>query len=188
MKKNRHHRRAAKAREKRGAAGPARAPARSTPAEPMLSPSPALPADKLALLEAVDGYAHLRGALREIADRREHWAGIPMPVEGAPLRIEPTFPNAAALAGIGAKEPGETLPADFRLRNRWWSRRLNAEIGIWEEGGKLCWAALPAHNRLTREITTLQCSVAWGIEQEGIGTELTRAEPLARKSGGKPRK
>lgn len=95
-----------------------------------------------------------------------------MPVEGAPLRIEPTFPNAAALAQIGAKEPGETLPADFRLRNRWWSRRLNAEIGIWEEGGKLCWATLPAYNRLTREITTLQCSVAWGIEQEGRAVQL----------------
>jgi hypothetical protein len=80
---------------------------------PSQQPVPALsqwhqrPAAERALLEKADGHAHLRNKLREVARMRSEWAGIPMPLEGERLVIEPRYPYAG-LAKIGEKpEPAD---------------------------------------------------------------------------------
>lgn len=127
-------------------------------------------ADDFSLLEDLDGYSAVRNGLRRVADRNCDWAGIPMPIDGQRLVIEPTFPNGQQLAEIGA-EPADALPDDVHYRNSWWSRRLRAEIYIWEEGGKVLHAILPTHP-LSFMLGALGCSVAWGIEQEARATQL----------------
>lgn len=135
----------------------------------------------LAKVEAFDGFAPLRNGLRRIAGQRGDWAGIPMPIEGNPLVIEPKFPNAAGLSEIG-RDPEEQrleLEAEKELRNTWWSKRLRRRVYIWNEDGKIAWT-LGNKSRLPMEIMTLGASTAWGIEQEHkalnmLATELRHA-------------
>lgn len=100
------------------------------------------------------------------------YAGIPMPLEGQRLVIEPTYQRAEQLAAIGAPAE-EPLPDGVVLRNRWWSRRLRGEVYIWNEpDGSLQWSVLPREQNLTMLLNTLGCSEAWGIEQESAAVHL----------------
>lgn len=142
------------------------------------APRPSLdpPADKIVLLESVDGFAQLRNGLRRLAGERDHWAGIPMPLDYHSLVIEPTFPNAAALECLG-KPPAENVPADTVIRNRFWSRHKRCDVVIYEERGKLNWGTIPGAHHFDYDLETLGASIAWGIEQEAravntLGTML----------------
>ena len=123
------------------------------------------------LLEHFDGFAGLRNGLKHIADERGEWAGIPMPIEGTRLVVEPKFPNAEKLATIGTKDE-EPLPADCRERNSWWSTRLRAMVCIWEEGGKIHHGIISNHHRAAMELAVLSVSDVWGLEQEANAVQL----------------
>jgi len=125
-------------------------------------------------LEAVDGFAPLRNGLRRIAAERGDWAGIPMPLAGMPLVIEPKFPNAAGLAGIGRPEEAkeEPLPTDAKLRNEFYSLVRKTTIVIWEEGGKIHWGKYHGRHRLEMALSTLGAADAWGIEQEANAVQM----------------
>ena len=56
------------------------------------------------------------------------WAGIPMPLEGQPLVVEPRYKFAAAFT----REPEEIEPG-VTLRNCFYSRRLHTNVLIWDE-------------------------------------------------------
>lgn len=151
-------------------AGEGRA-SRSTPAKREESRSPDLLAAKIALLETFDGFAPLRNSLRKIAKDRQDWAGIPMPIEGASLVIEPKFPKAKGLSEINKKEE-EPLPDGVSERNSWWSRRLRAHVIVWNEGGKILAGKIPHHHRADMELASLNAADAWGIEQEANAVQL----------------
>lgn len=127
--------------------------------------------DKLELLRSVDGFADLRGALGRIAKRDEEWAGVPMPLDGHRLVIEPRYPHAAELAQIGAPEE-EKLPEGTKIRNRWWSDRTRCTYMIWEEGGKIEWGRIAGFHGLGFALQTLGASDVWGIEQEHRALQL----------------
>lgn len=124
------------------------------------------------LLEELDGFALLRNGLRRVAEMRGDWAGIPMPLPGERLIIEPTYPKAAELAAIGRPPRDESDLAGVTFRNSWWSHSKRAEVYVWEEGGKVMHAVLPPNRRIDMELTTLNCAEAWGIEQEGTAIRL----------------
>ena len=128
-------------------------------------------AAKIAVLEHFDGFAPLRNGLKRIAAERQDWAGLPMPVEGTRLVIEPKFPHAAALSKMGGDDE-EPLPDDCKERNSWWSSRLRAHVVIWEEGGKILWMTIPHHHRAAMEMSVLSVSDVWGIEQESNAVKL----------------
>lgn len=130
------------------------------------SQSGALQADKLELLERHDGFAGLRNGLRAFAEKRGDWAGIPMPIEGHKLIIEPRYPGAAEISKIGA-EKDEPLPEGVTLRNTFYSHKMRCDIVIWNEpDGKVKWGPLPAFHHFTHDLMTLGASQVWGIEQE----------------------
>lgn len=131
-----------------------------------------LPADKRGLLEQFDGFAPLRNGMRRIAEERGDWSGIPMPLKGERLIIEPHFPNGAALSVIGTPQDEDKDPPGAKLRNRWWSSRLRAEIMIWEENGKIEWGKLGRPHHIAMDLHTLGCADAWGIEQESNAVRL----------------
>jgi hypothetical protein len=137
----------------------------------MASPSDGLPVDKRALLEEFDGFSALRNGLRRMAEERSDWAGIPMPLEGERLVVEPRFPNAEALMAMGKKDE-EQDPPGAKLRNSWWSSRLRSEIMIWEENGKIQWGKIGRPHHITLDLHTLGCADAWGIEQESNAVKL----------------
>lgn len=119
----------------------------------------------MALFEELDGFAALRNGLRQIARERGDWAGLPMPIEGLPLIVEPNFPNAEKLSAINRHEP-EPVPDDCRQRNVFYSRKWRCDIVIYEEGGKIRHGKVPAVHGFDHILSTLGASDAWGIEQE----------------------
>lgn len=108
-----------------------------------------------------------------LATFRDQWAGIPMPIDGMPLTIEPRYYKAAELEKLGQKEPEPRRPDDrpITVRNVWHPRR-HGTIYVYEEEGRVRHLKAGSNRRLNMEVMTLGASVAWGIEQEGRAVEL----------------
>src|ERR1700761_7083832 len=119
-------------------------------------------------LEAVDGFAALRNGLGHVARQRGDWAGIPMPLQGMPLIIEPKFPNADGLSAIGREDEKETpLPEGIQERNFFWSFVRKSYVCIWQEpDGRILWGPYSGQHRIDIAVKTMGASDAWGIEQE----------------------
>ena len=132
----------------------------------------ARPADNprgVAALEAVDGMAAMRNALRHIARKEGEWAGIPMPLEGQNLVIEPTWLLADKLKDVFRKPAPEIDITGFegaKIRNTFYSLRRRQTVVIWEKDGKIDWGVSGLHNHMAQLMETLRSADAWGIEQD----------------------
>jgi hypothetical protein len=139
-------------------------------------PSPSrdlLEDSRLAALEESDNFAGMRNVISHIARAREQWAGIPMPLEGQPLVIEKSFPNAQELCAIGqAKEAVDDSYAGATIINRFYSTKKGRDVVIFEHEGKRDWGTQTAVHGLTHAMLTLGASFAWGIEQEARAVQL----------------
>lgn len=114
----------------------------------------------------------MRNGLRRIAQERDDWAGIPMPIQGEKLIINPKFPMAEALSLIGTPDE-KPLPEGVKLRNSWWSKRHRTMVYVWEEAdGRILASRAPALSPISMQLSTMLCSSAWGIEQEGKAVHL----------------
>lgn len=115
------------------------------------------------LLEPFDGFAGARNGLRKIAKMTDEFAGIPVPIEGQRLIIDPSYPWAEALGNIETKK---AEPLDIKIRNHWYSKKRRCRIYVFEnEDGKIEWAPDVA-KPIDAEMLTMAASVAWGVEQE----------------------
>jgi hypothetical protein len=141
------------------------------------SPQPALalsqwhqrPAAERALLEKADGHAHLRNKLREVARMRSEWAGIPMPLEGERLVIEPRYPYAG-LANIGEKPEPADPEAGWKVRNTFWSTWRRCEVVIFQEAnGRITRAYLPGVGTTWRSSCT-----PWAALRPGASSRRAR--------------
>lgn len=118
--------------------------------------------------EADEGYERLRNALHMVSEMRDHWAGIPMPLEGQRLIIEPKFPGGEELSNIGWK-PEKELPEfeGVKVRNRFWSWSRRSEIFIFEYAdGRVDWGLSRGVHHFDYDLNTLACADAWGLKQE----------------------
>lgn len=128
------------------------------------------------LLEHHDGMARLRNGLRKMAEETEDWAGIPMPLEGVRLVVEPTYRYADRMKAAGmAYDPTAPVENDIegaKVRNVFYSHHWRSQIIVWEKDGKIDWGKIPAVHHLLYDMNTLGASDVWGIEQESnaIGT------------------
>jgi hypothetical protein len=103
----------------------------------------------------------MREKLRMLADHVGEWAGIPMPLEGQPLIIDPKYPCAKVLT-----TEHEPLEEGVKLRNQFYSHRYRGQVLIWQEAdGSLQWG-IERCNQSALQLQTLGASYAWGIEQE----------------------
>jgi hypothetical protein len=127
---------------------------------------------RLDLVESFDGFAGLRGALGEIAERDDQWAGIPMPLDGQRLVIEPTYPKAAELSAIGVPTEGPHELDDAKVRNSFWSDKKRGEVIIFEKDGKIDWGVLHGVHHFAMDLETMRSSDAWGVEQEANALQL----------------
>lgn len=130
------------------------------------------PSRGLRAVRALDGYHHLRSKLGELAEMRSEWAGIPMPLDGEQLIVEPTYPNAEKLMSIGGRTEAGDEAGGWRLRNSWYCRRYRCEVVVMEKDGRVKHGKLPAFHHIKHDLATLGCSDAWGIEQEGRAVQL----------------
>ena len=133
-----------------------------------------MPAVDYSLLERFDGYANLRNKLRIIGALRGEWSGIPMPVDGAPLVIEPTYPHAKEIMAMVTRRTDELPETDddaetdnIKVRNSWYVPDKHATVYVYEEEGKISHLLVrEAPHNLELALGSLSCSDAWGIEQE----------------------
>lgn len=129
----------------------------------------------LEALAAVDTWDPARRQMHRLAQASGNWAGIPMPVGDLDLVIEPNFPSADKLMELGSQAPRRSegpLPADFKIRNSFWSKSWRCRILVWEEGGKICWGPGSLPSQVDEILSTLGASFAWGIEQEQKALKL----------------
>ena len=125
------------------------------------------------LLEQFDNFAGLRNALHGIADEKEHWAGIPMPLQDLPLVVEPRYPKAKELMQIGREEITEEDRQDRKkLRNSFWSTHRRCRIHVWNEGDRIEWGLTRGVHHFDQDLSTMGASDAWGIEQESRALQL----------------
>lgn len=123
-------------------------------------------------LEAADAFAALRNGIRRIADERRDWAGIPMPLDGLDLVIEPRFPKAKELMDINRAIAREQA-SDVSCRNIFWSNRLRRNVYVVQRSdGKVEARIDITNNQCDLMIGTLQASAAWGVEQEAKAVDL----------------
>ncbi len=109
----------------------------------------------------------MRNGLRKVAEMRDEWAGIPMPIEDLPLTIEPTYPKAKELSEMCRPEIDENdAYRDAKIVNRFWSSKKGRDVVIWRKNGKTDWGTCGGVHGLGFMIQTLGASDAWGIEQE----------------------
>ncbi|WP_176495674.1 hypothetical protein [Sphingomonas sp. HMP6] len=104
-----------------------------------------------------------------MAGHRAEWAGIPMPLGGERLIVEPSYPFAAA---FDVPVSAEDADDGWRLRNQWYSARHRCDILIMEKDGRIEHGKLPASHHIDLDLRTLGCSAAWGLEQEGRAVQL----------------
>lgn len=111
--------------------------------------------------------AGLRNGLRRLAGDRKEWAGIPMPLQGMRLVIEPTYPRAEALMELGATPKDDSDNEGATIRNVFWSDRLRREVLVWQEAdGRILGGPAAPTNQVDLLLATLAASDVWGIEQE----------------------
>lgn len=103
-----------------------------------------------------------------IAAGTAEWAGIPMPIEGERLVIEPSYPFAEVLT----PKPAPNEDDGWRLRNIWYDRRWRCDVMVMEKDGKVDWGRVPAFHSVKHALSTLGCSFAWGLEQEHKAMQL----------------
>jgi hypothetical protein len=130
------------------------------------------PAASRSNAEAHDGHAALRNGLRRVADGMAEYAGIPMPLDGEDLVIEPTYHKAAELMAIGARQ-SDPDDDQWKLRNEFWSVAKRSNILVMEDAaGKITFGLEPGIHHFKYDIHTLGCADAWGIEQESAALQL----------------
>lgn len=123
-------------------------------------------------------------ALKAIAEDGGLWAGLPMPLSGRRLTVEPKFPHADVLENIGMKaedlQKEENEDREFihkygaiQERSRFWSFYRKAYVVTYiDTDGKVRHGLDHAYRRSMRLFDTMECSSAWGIEQEGRAVQL----------------
>ena len=150
-----------RAMQRQSAKQAARRSASSRQTRPALSLSGALPAG--------DNFAFVRDRLRDLAADREEWSGIPIPIDGERLIIEPSY-KYASLSDIGKEA---TQPEDYTVRNIFYSHSKRSDVAVFREyDGRITHALLASIHHLGYDIRTLGCSDAWGLEQESAAMEL----------------
>jgi len=120
------------------------------------------------LLEEFDGFATLRNNLHRIAQEREDWAGIPLPLnEDLPLVVEPRYPNAQALMALCHPQKDSTEKDDRKIRNTFYCSRMRCHIAVYDKpDGGIGWGYAPSVHHFDYDLRTMGASVAWGVEQE----------------------
>jgi len=138
-----------------------------------------------------------REGFRQVAELRNQWAGIPMPLPDFPLVIEPRYPNASVFRTVEEdSEPVDDIPPGFTLRNIFYSHSSRRDVWVWAvaRGGRGPDGTEPEYtankdgqfdgriecgrrgdlHHFKEDVGGMYVSSAWGIEQETKAQETLR--------------
>lgn len=116
-----------------------------------------------------------------LLSRGEEWAGLPMPIPGLRLSIEPKNPwldRITALQTI-VHEPQPVVPPDdeddgpWTVTNQWYSTRLAADVAIFTNGRRVLWShgKWDYVRRFGFAFDTMRAANAWTIATETAAIE-----------------
>lgn len=126
-------------------------------------------------MRSFDPFHRNRNIIAQMAVATDNWAGIPMPMPGNRLIIEPKWPRAKELMEFDSKEvqkDEEVAPLPHKLRNHFFSHARRGEVYIWELDGKIDHTIEYHIHGLRFQVMTIGASNAWGIEQEARAIQL----------------
>jgi hypothetical protein len=97
-------------------------------------------------------------------------------MDGHDLVIEPKYKNGRDLMEIGTSPSERAIDPTLdyvSVRNSFWSKRLQANLYICnEKDGSICAWVVPYSAKLSMLLDTMDCSYAWGLEQEYKALQL----------------
>lgn len=116
----------------------------------------------------------LRNQMRALARAANGlYAGIPLPLEGHPLVLEPRYPGATEIMKMGVSNADDVeIPHYIQKRGSFWSSHLRSRVLIWSEHDKLRFGIEPGIHHISHDLRSMGASEAWGIEQEVNAVEL----------------
>jgi hypothetical protein len=109
---------------------------------------------------------------------RQDWSGLPIPVPGLSLVLEPRYKHKCLEEfrwkecydenGTRHEIPEEPppQPSEFRRVNSWWSDRYHATIIVLQDKQRRARLGIQPENSLSFTLRTLEAAVAWPIEAE----------------------
>jgi hypothetical protein len=127
-----------------------------------------------------DSFAALRGKLSVLANAAGEHCGLPVPIDGERLIVEPSHPASALYASMGGGN-GErvcyTKDIDEGVQkvNYWYSADRRCDIVIWRSGEGTSWGYVPGVHHAWQEVSTMGCSVAWSVDSECNALEMLRS-------------
>jgi hypothetical protein len=129
------------------------------------------------LLRRFDKQAELREKFADLAAREGEWAGLPLPLDGEQLVIDPSYPFAETFMAMGAavREVAAEQPQTRMLAgNCFWSWKWRSYVQIVknEEGRAIGWQPVGGVNHVGRQLRTMGCSDAWSIEAESKALQM----------------
>jgi hypothetical protein len=125
-------------------------------------------------------YAHLSQRVNQLTLERDgEWCGIPMPMPGSPIVIEPRNPWRERIEGLSRDfnpEPEVEPTPDGTFINEWYSARLGCHVAVvrYEGRCRVVRYDYRSKRRVDRALSTLIASQAWNLE-----VELTALDTLA---------
>lgn len=116
----------------------------------------------------------MRFIMNEIAKDKDEFCGLPTPIMGQKLILEPRHPYAQKMNEILAPET-ENDDGGLSLINVFYSHAKRCDIYIWRDAdGKIGWGLDPAIHHLGCDLSTMGCSPAWSVEAEIKAMKLLR--------------
>jgi hypothetical protein len=123
----------------------------------------------------------LAEATRKLSEEflgEQNWSGVPMPIMGHSLVLEPRYKLKIMEEfrwkeyfdenGVRYEIPAEPTPkpSGFKRVNSWWSARLQGRVSIYHDIQGNARAGYEPENRLHFTLRTMEASAAWPIEAE----------------------
>ena len=128
------------------------------------------PEDKYKLLHSFDPFHDTRKRLRSLAIHGNEYGGIPTPIEGETLIVEPKHRLFQFFSN--QNKPDTDDDGDV-LVNRFYSSKKQSDVLIWKDKeGKTQWGIEPCINHFPMDLKTMACSVAWSVESEATALQM----------------
>lgn len=123
----------------------------------------------------------LAQASRQLAASRiaeQDWSGVPMPVAGLTLVVEPRYKLKALTEfrwkecfdenGVrqSIEEPPPPTPSEYRTVNSWWCDRYQMTVLVVQDSRGRAEVRLGCESRLSFTLRTLEAAAVWPVEAE----------------------
>lgn len=123
-------------------------------------------------------YAQTARYLAETSIVRQDWSGVPIPVVGLSLVLEPRYKNKAMADfrwkecydenGVrhAIEEEQPPQPSEFTRVNSWWNTKYQATVFVFHNKLGRARFSVAREDRLAFTLRTLEASAVWPVEAE----------------------